>query len=327
MPPVGLVAIVLLGIVLAYVVPQRMRERADYAMVRVEDRFSPEMRVVRSTAERAMQAPSADASGSREASGALLTTGKARASVAKLGEATMARPTAPLERAAVAARRQAHHVSSDMRAREARRSAMARRRGAVAVTTLLAAAAGWALYGATLVPLWVPVAASTAVVSVGIAGRRARLAQVRADQAASPVEREVLTAAAATSALQRLTRTRVGGELYAPTDAETEAIRVLTATDLAPGAVPASVPAPELPYEEDADWAPSAIPAPTYTLKARVAQRTPKPISDEDIAAGEAAAAQAGADSTRERTRVTDEAEPSTAALDAILARRGRQSA
>ncbi len=52
MPPAGLLAIVAVGLVLAYVLPQRIRERSDYALVRTEDRYSAEMRVVRATAAR-----------------------------------------------------------------------------------------------------------------------------------------------------------------------------------------------------------------------------------------------------------------------------------
>ena len=52
MPPVGLLAIVALGLVLVYALPQRMRERADYAMVRTEDRFSADMRVIRASVAR-----------------------------------------------------------------------------------------------------------------------------------------------------------------------------------------------------------------------------------------------------------------------------------
>ena len=52
MPPAGLLAIVAVGLVLAYVLPQRIRERSDYALVRVEDRYSADMRVERASAAR-----------------------------------------------------------------------------------------------------------------------------------------------------------------------------------------------------------------------------------------------------------------------------------
>lgn len=52
MPPAGLLAIIAVGLVLAYVLPQRIRERSDYAMVRTEDRYSADMRVVRASAAR-----------------------------------------------------------------------------------------------------------------------------------------------------------------------------------------------------------------------------------------------------------------------------------
>ena len=52
MAPAALLAIVGLGLVLAYVIPQRIKERSDYALVRTEDRYSAQMRVVKATASR-----------------------------------------------------------------------------------------------------------------------------------------------------------------------------------------------------------------------------------------------------------------------------------
>jgi hypothetical protein len=59
MPPVGLLAIAALGLILVYALPQRMRERADYAMVRTEDRFSADMRVIRASVARMEARPAA----------------------------------------------------------------------------------------------------------------------------------------------------------------------------------------------------------------------------------------------------------------------------
>src|SRR5690554_3615650 len=77
MPPVGLLAIIAIGLVVAYVLPQRIRERSEYALVRVDDRYSSDMRVVKSTAERMERAHARASTNSGEVP--LLRTGGERA--------------------------------------------------------------------------------------------------------------------------------------------------------------------------------------------------------------------------------------------------------
>ena len=110
------------------------------------------------------------------------------------------------------------------------------------------------------------------------------------------VAREVEAAATATQALRRVTAERAAGVDAEPSDLETQAIRVVTAADLAPLAVPAPIPSPVLPVEaapltsatpavhpawaDEADWSPRELPAPAYTLKATVRPQYARPLED-----------------------------------------------
>src|SRR6187402_2105751 len=130
MVPAALLFIVGIGLVLAYVIPQRIKEQADYALVRTEDRYSAQMRVVKATAQRMEQAHSRPSSDSGEVP--LLVTGAARAQISALGEDRMSRPSGPLDRAAVSAKREALALRGDRAAVIADRKATARRRAWVA---------------------------------------------------------------------------------------------------------------------------------------------------------------------------------------------------
>lgn len=331
MPPAALLAIVGLGLVLAYVIPQRIKERADYALVRTEDRYSDQMRVVKATAARVEhRRPSSD---SGEVP--LLVTGTARAQIAALGEDRMSRPYGPLDRAAVTAQREALALRGDRARIIAKRRAAARRRATVAGFFGLVAMVGWVLAGVTAFPS-VAAAVLTAVFGgVVVAGARAAAAQREADAHLHLVAREVEAAATATQALRRVTAQRASGVADAePNDLETQAIRVVTAADLAPLAAPAPVPSPVLPAIEEAEeetsvapaamaldeagWELREMPAPSYTLKPTVRPQYARPLTDSDIAAASYRAPGSAPEA---------EVAPATGQLDAILARRRRASA
>ncbi|WP_084105920.1 hypothetical protein [Demequina sp. NBRC 110056] len=331
MVPAGLLAIIALGLVIAYVLPQRVRERGEYALVRVDDRYSSDMRVVKSSAERVerkVARPSAD-SGELP----LLRTGGTRAS-ARVEH--MSRPATPLDRAAVHAQREQHAMRRDRARIGAARAAQAKRRGYVALAATLAATLAWSLVifaGASAV---LGAIATSVLVGVVTSSSRAASAQRRADADLLAVSREVEAAATATQALRIVSRERAAGHEAEPSDVATQAIRIVTAEDLAPLAAPAVVPSPELPVEEaetGTPWVPQDMPAPAYTLKPTVRQREARPISDDDYDVAKARAARWGdlrADDAPERSTAAyevDEAAPTTAALDAILARRRRASA
>lgn len=353
MPPVGLLALVALGLVFAYALPQRIREAGQYAVVRTETRYRPDMRVIRASAARASTPPPV-APRSTAARRAMVPK-TARASIKALGGSTMARPAAPLDRAAIVTQRQMVAMRRDRGRVLQRRSAQARRRSVIGVLSVFAASTAWGMVAASALPLWSAVVATTAVGGVVIAGRSAVQAQKAADTRLVPVAREVATAAAAVSALQRVATERVAGRPVVPSIHETQAIAVITAetppagfasgaralylpdadsdlaSALAPASRPAALPSPELPgREEDPGWLPGMLPIPSYTLKPAAKVRVTRPISTEDLAAGVRAAedvADRKAAAELARAAATPEAEASTSTLDDILARRRRHTA
>lgn len=342
MPPAGLLVIIALGLVLAYVIPQRIRERGDYALVRTEDRYSADMRVVRSSAQRLETPRQRPSSNSGEVP--LLVTGQARAQIAALGQSRMSRPAGPLDRAATAAQRERLHLHRDQAGSRAERAARARRRARVAGGTLAATLVSWILVAATAVaPLVAALVTALFVAAVGF-GARAAAAERQADSQVRRVAREVEAAATATQALRVVARARAEGREVQPSDTATQAIQVLTAEDLAPLAAPAPLPAPEIvPWDtgETAEptqvvepaaspWRPKTMPVPAYALRPAVRQHVARPLSDNDFAASALAAERAvRAKAAQERAAAAARqadlgamAEPTSGALDTILARR-----
>ena len=339
MPPAGLLAIIALGLIVAYVLPQRLRERGTYALVRTEDRYSADMRVVRSSAER-LEARGGRPSHSGEVP--LLVTGATRAQIAQLGDAHMSRPAGPLDRAATAAQRERIAMHRDTAGLRAARSAAARRRATVAAIALLAALTAWILVATGALAAIVAALATGAFVAVVGFGARVAAAERKADRDIRALEREVEVTATATQALRVVARARAEGREVAPSDTATQAIRIVTTEDLAPLAVPAPLPAPEIapmdvPAEQPAEavspWDPKTMPVPAYALKPAVRQQTARPLSEQDYAASlmaaqraaraEAAAERAAA-AAREASAASGGGEAGTGsgALDTILARR-----
>ena len=359
MPPVGLLAIIALGLVVAYVLPQRIKERSEYGLVRVDDRYSSDMRVVKSTAERMERAYARASSDSGEVP--LLRTGGERAAKVSGRAATssrpvsMSRPSSPLDRAAVHAQREQLAMRSDRAKVLAERVQRARRRGFVALGALVFMTVAWVLVAVTTLSAVVAAIATAVFVGVVTAGARTAAAERRADAQVLAIHREVEAAATATQALRVVAQARAAGQDAAPSKVATQAIRILTAEDLAPLAAPAPVPAPELPAQAPSEqarpWTPQEVPAPAYTLKSTVKQREARPISDEDYDASQERAARWGSlraddapaastsgvtaadladtpDAVAEGAdKSASEPETTTGALDAILARRRRASA
>lgn len=328
MPPVGLLALVALGLVFAYALPQRARQRGDYALVRTEDRFSADMRVIRASAARVQGRPAQP--GSHAA-----VPARASSRVGSLGDAVMSRPASPLDRAATRAQHEVVAMRRDRARVLAARRAAARRRAVVGALALAAALGFGAATVASVGPAWSAWAAGGAVTVVGAAvgsGRRAAIAAAAVDAQLVPVAHEVVNAATATSALRRVSSERAAGHRVAPSADETQAIRTLTAEGLAPSAAPAPLPAPELPGADGPGWEPGSVPAPSYTLKPVARAKTPRPIDQGDLFAGlEAAERHADAREAAQPAPAAApaplEAEATTATLDDILARRRRRSA
>lgn len=339
MPPAGLLAIIALGLVLAYVLPQRLRERGTYAMVRTEDRYSADMRVVRSSAQR-LETVRERPSHSGEVP--LLVTGSVRAQIATLGDAHMSRPAGPLDRAATVAQRQRIAMHRDTAGLRAARAAAARRRAAVATIAFLGASIAWILVAATGLATVVAALATAVLVTIVGFGARVAAAERRADAGVRALEREVEVAATATQALRVVARARAEGRDVAPSNTATQAIRIVTTEDLAPLAVPAPLPAPEIapmdvPAEQPAEgvspWDPKTMPVPAYALKPAVRQQTARPLSEQDYAASLMAAQRAArAEAAAERAAAaaresgpasgTGDASTTSGSLDTILARR-----
>ncbi len=339
MPPAGLLAIIAVGLVLAYVLPQRIRERSDYALVRTEDRYSADMRVVRATAARVAPVDAASAS----AEVPLLVTGAARVRVANLGQDHMSRPSGPLDRAAAHAQRESLHLRRDRLGSMSQRAARARRRAFFAGIATLATAITWVLAATTGTPSLIAGVATGAMVTVvGVsvrvgAAERAALAEIRA------VDREVRAAATAMRALKVVSAARASGQDAQPSEVATQAIRIITSTNLAPlkapaidrprrvsvssegPAIVAQVAQPVSDAAVGAAWRPKTMPVPAYALKASVRQQTARRMSEGDYAASSHAGHQ-GAQSEAKTDQSTHDA-PRTGALDAILAKRRRASA
>ncbi|WP_296664562.1 hypothetical protein [Demequina sp.] len=327
MPPAGLLAIIALGMVLAYVIPQRIKERSDYALVRTEDRFSAEMRVVKTTAERVERAAARPSTDSGDVP--LLVTGSARASIASLGADTVSRPSGPIDRAATAAQRQLIAMRADRAAALTERRARARRRTRVALGMSALTATAWIFVALGAMPTFVGAIFSAALVGLVAQGARAAASQRRVDARIAMVAREVGAAATATQALRKVTRERAAGRDSKPSDVETQAIKIVTAGDLAPLLAPAPLLdaplAPAAPAaEESAAWSPREMPAPSYTLKASVRQGQARPLSQDDIAA---ASYRAPSEQTGPAAEAAEAVPTTTGSLDAILARRRSKTA
>jgi hypothetical protein len=343
MPPAGLLAIIAVGLALAYVLPQRIRERSDYALVRTEDRYSADMRVVRASAARV--APKDASSASTEVP--LLVTGAARAKVSALGDQRMSRPQGPLDKAATHAQRESLHLRQDRLGSMAQRAVQARRRAAVSGITAVVTFAAWILVAATGFPAMIAGLFTAALVTAVASSAKAAAAERRALAQVRGVTREVEAAATATRALRAVAAARAGGVHAEPSAVATQAIAIVTSADLAPLAAPALARRPvadraaqaaaveaaiqsaaeesRVLADEAAGWRPRTMPVPAYALKPAVRQQVARHMSEDDYAASTHAydrAARAEASSERSAQQV-----PTTGALDAILARRKQASA
>lgn len=341
MPPAGLLAIIAVGLVLAYVLPQRIRERSDYALVRTEERYSADMRVVRSTAQRVAARDSASAS----AEVPLLVTGQARAQVAKVSTGHMSRPSGPLDRAATYAQRESLHLRKDRMGSMAKRQAAARRRGAVVLLTAVIAGGAWVgvAWGLPVIAAGI---ATGVMVSALTFSARAAAAERKALAHIRRVVREVEVAATATRALKVVTQARAQGFEAQPSAVATQAIRIVTSPDLAPLEAPelrraseeraaqaaaiakarreAAEAIVQQEQDEAAGWRPRTMPVPTYALKPSVRQQVARDLSEEDYAASSHAAVHVARD---EAAQAPAPAAATTGALDQILARRRQASA
>ncbi|MBO9553208.1 hypothetical protein [Cellulomonas sp.] len=190
----GPVALALVGLWVAYLVPHKLRYRQQLLESRADDRFSEALRVVAVTRRRTRRgvpvhvrsADSTDGTATGRMPG-LLTPGKGLPVLpagSATGGTTVDRPTATESRITAEAARRAAQARAARAASVARRAAAARRRGLLAGILVVATVVGWTVAGIAPAVTWVAGAVPTALLTgVVVLGRRAVLAGRAADAA------------------------------------------------------------------------------------------------------------------------------------------------
>ena len=167
----GPVALALVGLWVAYLVPHKLRYRQQLLESRADDRFSEALRVVavsdrRNRLEVVSGPPVSSTAG-------LLTPGKGLpvATGSATGGTTVDRPHGTQDRITADAARRAAQARAARAASVARRGAAARRRALLAGFLLVATVVGWAAVG--LIPLvtWVAGVAPTVLLGSVLASR------------------------------------------------------------------------------------------------------------------------------------------------------------
>lgn len=197
----GLVALALVALWGAYLVPHKLRHRQQLLESRTDDRFSQALRVVAvsertgrlrrsGTFRRSREAPatgSADCGTVGGGSPGLLTPGTGLPALVAgpaTGGTTVDRPTATQDRITADAARRAAQARAARAAAVARRAAAARRRALLAGLLVVATVVGWAVAGLAPAVTWVAGAVPSALLGgVLVLGRRAVLAGRAADAA------------------------------------------------------------------------------------------------------------------------------------------------
>lgn len=266
-------ALALVGLWVAYLVPHKLRHRQQLVESRVDDRFSENLRVV-AVSDRPGRAPRPQVAGNgadcRPAgTSGLLTPGRGVlvTTSAATGGRTVDRPTAQQDRITAEVARRTAQTRAAHAASVARRGAAARRRGLLAGGLVVLTAAGTlaavALPAVTWVAATVPAVLLTAVVVLGrravLVGRQndAAFAEVMARATADAQAARERAARAVTGAHPVVARAGVTGHAVRPSDdLRTQAIARVRTSD-------------------EAGWSPVPVPRPTYALKAEAPRREP----------------------------------------------------
>lgn len=284
----GPVALALVVLWVAYLVPHKLRHRQQLLESRTDDRYSEALRVV-AVSDRhgrsARVASQASRPAARSTSG-LLTPGAGvpvRRPVPDEGGTTVDRPTATQDRIATEASRRSAQAHAAHAAAAARRGAAARRRGMLAGLLTLATVVGWVVVGVAPAASWLVGAVPSVLLgTVVVLGRRAVLAGRAADAAyeqrrtqerqaeqrraahrpATPV---VGTSAVAEAreprSAQREPRSAALGRAVRPSNTDTQMFEAVAAPDAEA-------------------WSPVPVPRPTYTMKAPAPRREPAPLGE-----------------------------------------------
>ena len=211
--PGGAGLLALVGLWVAYLLPQRVRHRDQLLEARSDDRYSGSMRILAvARPARSLEAEVRDCPPGQRKHHQLLTGAMPTVSAAQItgarGAQDMDRPTTgaqrtvaptarassapagrgPVPRAAEPARdaRQAAAAQARRAALAEQRAAAASRRLALTLTLLAASAIAWTAVSAFSLPIVVPMVLTTLLGGVLVLGRRAVLASKRADAASAP---------------------------------------------------------------------------------------------------------------------------------------------
>ncbi|MCL2464191.1 MAG: hypothetical protein FWF28_03880 [Micrococcales bacterium] len=189
----ALVACVLTGLWLAYLMPHWLRHRQQLLESRADDRYSEALRVVAVTKRTSASAASRHGRAVRPAEGSahmgtagLLAPGTRPVAVAvgRTGGDTVDRPHATGEHATTEAVRRVSQIRAARAAAVARRAAAARRRAVLAGVLLVVAVVCWLVVAlASAVSFLVGVVPTVLLGAVLVAGRRAVVAGKRNDAA------------------------------------------------------------------------------------------------------------------------------------------------
>ncbi|WP_146845919.1 hypothetical protein [Cellulomonas terrae] len=180
----GPVALALVGLWVAYLVPHKLRYRQQLLESRADDRFSEALRVVAVSDRRSRQEAVSGPTVSSTAG--LLTPGKGLpvATGSVTGGTTVDRPHGTQDRITADAARRAAQARAARAASVARRGAAARRRALLAGFLVVASVVAWAAVGLSPLVTWVAGVVPTVLLgSVLVLGRRAVLAGREADEA------------------------------------------------------------------------------------------------------------------------------------------------
>lgn len=237
---------------LAYLVPQRLRHRQQLVEARVDDRFSGRLRVLAVASEgagtRGRQA-GRGAQVSLQKHGDCTVSSSADVSLLTPPIGTTVRPRRQITDGVQDMERNDSYGSASRDALLARRAAAARRRATLTLTLLVLTAVVGVLGATTALPVWTVAVPGLLLVSVLVLGRRAVLANARADQAAR--EREAAREAARPAALRRAgrpapaVRTTVTGRAVHPSQTQTEMISRVRVQETGEGTAATTTPEAE----------------------------------------------------------------------------------
>lgn len=356
----GPVALALVGLWVAYLVPHKLRHRQQLLESRADDRFSEALRVVAVSDRRSRQEAVSGPTVSSTAG--LLTPGKGLpvATGSVTGGTTVDRPHGTQDRITADAARRAAQARAARAASVARRGAAARRRALLAGFLVVATVVGWAAVGLSPLVTWVAGVVPTVLLgSVLVLGRRAVLAGREADEAweqklaaerrvasgprtgamravATATRPDPVVAPTAPAAPAEAPAAFVTGRAVHPSDASTEVFARIVADKgesdgparhASTGQVPVvrrsvSERATEAAGDEDEAWSPVPVPRPTYTMKASAPRREPAPLENlEGSTAARTADVEAPADAERAPLEAPVETTGSID-LNAVLAKR-----